>query len=68
MKIENGIVTDIRLNEACSSGTGSFIQTFAVNLNMSLDEFVKNAIYAEHPVDLGTRCSVFMNSKVKEAL
>ncbi len=68
IKIENGIVTDIQLNEACSSGTGSFIQTFASNLNLTLDQFVEEAIFAEHPVDLGTRCSVFMNSKVKEAL
>ena len=68
IKIENGYVTDIQLNEACSSGTGSFIQTFAENLNLSLDEFVQKALWAKHPVDLGTRCSVFMNSKVKEAL
>ncbi len=68
MKIENGFVTDIQLNEACSSGTGSFIQTFAKNLNLSLDEFVQKALWAKNPVDLGTRCSVFMNSKVKEAL
>ncbi|BBE32089.1 CoA-substrate-specific enzyme activase [Tepiditoga spiralis] len=68
IKIENKIITDIRLNEACSSGTGSFIETFAKNLNMTLDEFVEKAINAKFPVDLGTRCSVFMNSKVKEAL
>ncbi len=68
IKIENGIVSDIQLNEACSSGTGSFIQTFAGNLNLSLEEFVRQALFARHPVDLGTRCSVFMNSKVKEAL
>ena len=68
IKIENGYVTDIQLNEACSSGTGSFIQTFAENLNLSLNEFVQKALWAKHPVDLGTRCSVFMNSKVKEAL
>ena len=68
MKVENGVITDIKLNEACSSGTGSFIQTFADNLNMSLDDFVKKALFAKNPVDLGTRCSVFMNSKVKEAL
>ncbi len=68
MKIENGIVGQIQLNEACSSGTGSFIQTFAKNLDMTLDEFVQAALFAENPVDLGSRCSVFMNSKVKEAL
>ena len=68
IKIENGIVSDIQLNEACSSGTGSFIQTFASGLNLSLDDFVSQALFAQQPVDLGTRCSVFMNSKVKEAL
>jgi len=68
MKVEKGVITDIKLNEACSSGTGSFIQTFADNLNLSLDEFVQKALFAKNPVDLGTRCSVFMNSKVKEAL
>ncbi|WP_240739592.1 BadF/BadG/BcrA/BcrD ATPase family protein [Marinitoga lauensis] len=68
IKIENGIISDIQLNEACSSGTGSFIETFAKNLNMTIDEFVEKAIKTKNPVDLGTRCSVFMNSKVKEAL
>ena len=68
IKIENGLISDIRLNEACSSGTGSFIETFAQNLGLSLKEFVKKAVKAKNPVDLGTRCSVFMNSKVKEAL
>ena len=68
IKVSNGIITDIQLNEACSSGTGSFIETFAKGLNMSLQDFVSEALKAKHPVDLGTRCSVFMNSKVKEAL
>jgi predicted CoA-substrate-specific enzyme activase len=68
IKIDNGIISDIQLNEAFSSGTGSFIETFAKNLNMNIDEFVEKAIHAKNPVDLGTRCSVFMNSKVKEAL
>ncbi|BDU49719.1 acyl-CoA dehydratase activase [Haliovirga abyssi] len=68
IKIENDMISDIQLNEACSSGTGSFIETFAKNLNLTLDEFVEKAIAAKNPVDLGTRCSVFMNSKVKEAL
>ncbi len=68
IKIDNGIVSDIQLNEACSSGTGSFIQTFASGLNLTLDDFVNQALFAKQPVDLGTRCSVFMNSKVKEAL
>ncbi len=68
IKVEKGIITDIQLNEACSSGTGSFISTFAENLGLTLDEFVNRALFAKNPVDLGTRCSVFMNSKVKEAL
>ncbi len=68
IKVDNGVITDIQLNEACSSGTGSFIETFAKGLNMSLPEFVSEALKAQNPVDLGTRCSVFMNSKVKEAL
>ncbi len=68
IKIEKGIITDIQLNEACSSGTGSFISTFADNLGLTLEDFIKKALFAKNPVDLGTRCSVFMNSKVKEAL
>jgi predicted CoA-substrate-specific enzyme activase len=66
--LDNGLVTDIDLNEACSSGTGSFIETFAHNMNMSIEEFVKKSLFAEAPMDLGTRCTVFMNSKVKDAL
>jgi len=66
--LENGLVTDIDLNEACSSGTGSFIETFAANMNMSIEEFVEKSLHAEAPMDLGTRCTVFMNSKVKDAL
>lgn len=68
IKVHNGVITDIQLNEACSSGTGSFIETFAKGLNMTLSDFVQQALHAKNPVDLGTRCSVFMNSKVKEAL
>ncbi|VAX18325.1 Activator of (R)-2-hydroxyglutaryl-CoA dehydratase, partial [hydrothermal vent metagenome] len=68
IKVHNGVITDIQLNEACSSGTGSFIETFAKGLNMTLNDFVQQALHAEKSVDLGTRCSVFMNSKVKEAL
>ncbi len=68
IKIENKIVSDIQLNEACSSGTGSFIETFASSLNLELSDFVEQALFAKNPVDLGSRCSVFMNSKVKEAL
>ena len=53
--------------EACSSGCGSFIETFAKSLNYSVQDFAKAALYAKHPIDLGTRCTVFMNSKVKQA-
>ena len=55
------------LNEACSSGVGSFIETFAYSLNMDIETFSKTAIQSQNPVDLGTRCTVFMNSKVKQA-
>ncbi len=51
------------LNEACSSGCGSFIETFAKSLNLSIEEFVNSALEARRPVDLGSRCTVFMNSK-----
>ncbi len=67
LKIKNGTIDSIILNEACSSGCGSFIETFAQSLNMSVQEFAENALMAEHPVDLGTRCTVFMNSMVKQA-
>ena len=67
MKLKNGVIESIMLNEACSSGCGSFIQTFAESLGMSAPEFAKAAITAENPVDLGTRCTVFMNSHVKQA-
>ncbi|MBO4650789.1 MAG: 2-hydroxyacyl-CoA dehydratase [Clostridiales bacterium] len=67
MKIRNGVIDSIMLNEACSSGCGSFIQTFAENLNMDAHTFSIEALSAENPVDLGTRCTVFMNSKVKQA-
>ena len=66
--LENGLVTDIDLNEACSSGTGSFIETFAHNMDLSIDSFVNKSLFAKNPMDLGTRCTVFMNSKVKDAL
>jgi len=68
IKIENNVIAEIKLNEACSSGTERFIETFAKSLGLSLEEFVNKALFAPNPVDLGTRCSVFMNSKVKEAL
>ena len=67
MKLRGGVIESIMLNEACSSGCGSFIQTFAESLGMSAPEFAKAAISAENPVDLGTRCTVFMNSRVKQA-
>ena len=66
-KIEDGAISDIFLNEACSSGCGSFLQTFAAAMGMSIEEFAKKALYAKHPVDLGSRCTVFMNSSVKQA-
>ncbi len=67
MKIRNGIIDSIMLNEACSSGCGSFIETFAHSLNLSVSGFAKEALLAEKPVDLGSRCTVFMNSRVKQA-
>lgn len=67
IKIKNGTVDSVQLNEACSSGCGSFIETFAKSLNYSVEDFAKEALYAPHPIDLGTRCTVFMNSKVKQA-
>lgn len=67
MKVNEGYIESIMLNEACSSGCGSFIETFAKTLDMSIEEFSKQALEASNPVDLGTRCTVFMNSKVKQA-
>ena len=67
IKIKDGTVDGVQLNEACSSGCGSFIETFAKSLNYSVQDFAKAALFAEHPIDLGTRCTVFMNSKVKQA-
>ena len=67
IKIKNQTVDSVQLNEACSSGCGSFIETFAKSLNYSVDDFARAALFAEHPIDLGTRCTVFMNSKVKQA-
>ena len=68
ISIDNGIVADIQLNEACSSGTGSFIETFSKTMGLTLDEYVEKSLFAKKPIDLGSRCSVFMNSKVKDAL
>lgn len=67
IKIKNNTVDSVQLNEACSSGCGSFIETFAKSLNYSVQDFAKAALFAQHPIDLGTRCTVFMNSKVKQA-
>ncbi len=67
IKMKNGAIDNIMLNEACSSGCGSFIETFAKSLNLDISEFVKEAIEAKRPVDLGSRCTVFMNSKIKQA-
>ena len=67
IKIKDHTVDSVQLNEACSSGCGSFIETFAKSLNFSVKDFAKEALFAEHPIDLGTRCTVFMNSKVKQA-
>ena len=67
IKIKDQTVDSVQLNEACSSGCGSFIETFAKSLNYSVQDFAKAALFAEHPIDLGTRCTVFMNSKVKQA-
>ena len=66
-KIENGAISDIFLNEACSSGCGSFLQTFSEALGYSVKNFAQEALFAKHPVDLGSRCTVFMNSSVKQA-
>ena len=66
-KIENGAISDIFLNEACSSGCGSFLQTFAQALGYDVKEFTKLGLFADRPVDLGSRCTVFMNSSVKQA-
>ena len=67
IKMKNGSIDNILLNEACSSGCGSFIETFAKSLNIEISEFVKEAIKSKRPVDLGSRCTVFMNSKIKQA-
>ena len=66
-KIKNGTIDSIMLNEACSSGCGSFIQTFAMAMGYDIAEFSQMGLFAEHPVELGSRCTVFMNSSVKQA-
>ena len=67
IKIKNNTVDSVQLNEACSSGCGSFIETFAKSLSYSVEDFAEAALFAKNPIDLGTRCTVFMNSKVKQA-
>ena len=66
LMIKDGVINNILLNEACSSGCGSFIEGFSKSLGISIDEFAKLSIKSKHPVDLGSRCTVFMNSKVKQ--
>jgi len=65
--IKDDVIQDITLNEACSSGCGSFLETFAHSLGYEIDDFAKLALSSKHPLDLGSRCTVFMNSKVKQA-
>ncbi len=67
IKLKNGAVDSILLNEACSSGCGSFLENFAGSLGLTAERFAAEALFAENPVDLGTRCTVFMNSNVKQA-
>lgn len=67
LKIKNGVIESVLLNEACSSGCGSFLDTFANSLGLGIEDFAKEALTAEDPVDLGSRCTVFMNSRVKQA-
>ena len=66
--VDNGVVVRMELNEACSSGCGTFLQTFANNLDYSIQDFANIACTAKAPCDLGTRCTVFMNSKVKQVM
>lgn len=67
MKIKDGAIYNIMLNEACSSGCGSFIETYAKSVDMKVEDFARIGLMSENPVDLGTRCTVFMNSMVKQA-
>lgn len=67
IRLKNGVVDNVILNEACSSGCGSFIENFAASLGYTAPDFAAQALFAPHPVDLGTRCTVFMNSNVKQA-
>ena len=67
IQIKNSVIDNVSLNEACSAGCGSFIETFAKSLNTSIHEFADIALFSENPIDLGSRCTVFMNSRVKQA-
>ncbi|WP_101772854.1 2-hydroxyacyl-CoA dehydratase [Peptostreptococcus faecalis] len=67
LKIKDGVIDQIILNEACSSGCGSFLESFAKSLHMDVIDFAKEGLFSEKPVDLGSRCTVFMNSRVKQA-
>ena len=67
LRVKYGVIEHIMLNEACSSGCGSFIESFATSLNLDIMSFAQTANAAKHPVDLGSRCTVFMNSRVKQA-
>ena len=67
LKIKDGVIDSIQLNEACSAGCGSFLDTFAESLDLGIEEFASKALFAEGPVDLGSRCTVFMNSRVKQS-
>jgi predicted CoA-substrate-specific enzyme activase len=67
LRIRGGVIDSVLLNEACSSGCGSFIETFAGGLGMTAEEFGRVALFSQNPIDLGTRCTVFMNSRVKQA-
>lgn len=67
LRVKNGVIDHIMLNEACSSGCGSFIESFASGLGLDVKDFAAAACKSEHPVDLGSRCTVFMNSRVKQA-
>ena len=65
--IRDNVIQNISLNEACSAGCGSFLETFAKSLGYKIEEFAELALKSKHPIDLGSRCTVFMNSKVKQA-
>ncbi len=67
LRVKDGVIDEVILNEACSSGCGSFLETFAASLSCSIQDFAQEALFAPQPVDLGSRCTVFMNSKVRQA-